>query len=264
MIAGILPVSSGVRRFKGEAYESFLARRRDALKVQMVFQDPLSSLNPRLKVGEIVGEAPVLHGIVPRAKVTDYVVEILERVGLPADTIGRFPHQFSGGQRQRVGIARALAVKPELLICDEAVAALDVSVQAQIINLLIDIKRDAGLSMIFISHDLGLIRHLCDRVAVMYLGRVVELADTEHLFADPAHPYTQMLLAGMPKISLERRQFMPIRGEIPSPLHPPSGCHFHPRCPMATARCSTVRPELRAIAPGHVHACLNAPVMPAA
>jgi peptide/nickel transport system ATP-binding protein len=258
MVAGILPISSGVRRFKGEDYRSFLARRRDALKVQMVFQDPLSSLNPRLKVGEIVGEAAVLHGIVPRAKVKAYVVDILARVGLPADTVNRFPHQFSGGQRQRVGIARALAVRPELLICDEAVAALDVSVQAQIINLLIDIKRDAGLSMIFISHDLGLIRHLCDRVAVMYLGRMVEQADTEQLFANPAHPYTRMLLAGMPKISLERRQFMPIKGEIPSPLHPPSGCHFHPRCPIATAHCGTTRPVLREIAPGHVHACLNA------
>jgi peptide/nickel transport system ATP-binding protein len=157
-----------------------------------------------------------------------------------------------------VGIARALAVKPELLVCDEAVAALDVSVQAQIVNLLMDIRRDSGLSMIFISHDLGVIRHLCDRVAVMYLGRVVELARTEDLFANPVHPYTKMLLAGMPKISLERRAFLPIQGEIPSPLNPPSGCHFHPRCPAATDHCSTTRPELVEPAPGHAHACLNA------
>ena len=257
MIAGILPVSSGERHFRGEAYDSFLARKRDALKIQMVFQDPLSSLNPRLRVGEIVGEAAVLHGVVPRSRVKDYVVEILARVGLPADSIGRYPHQFSGGQRQRVGIARALAVKPQMLICVEAVAALDVSVQAQIINLLMDIKRDSGLAMIFISHDLGVIRHLCDRVAVMYLGRVVELAKTSELFASPTHPYTRMLLDGMPKISTQRRKFMPIQGEIPSPLKPPTGCHFHPRCPIATDHCREIRPELREIAPGHVHACLN-------
>jgi peptide/nickel transport system ATP-binding protein len=258
MIAGILPVSGGERRYRGEDYGSFLGRKRDALKVQMVFQDPMSSLNPRLKVGEIVGEAAALHGVVPRAQIRSHVVETLGRVGLPADTVNRFPHEFSGGQRQRVGIARALAVKPDLLVCDEAVAALDVSVQAQIINLLMDIKQDSGLSMIFISHDLGLIRHLCDRVAVMYLGRVVEMATTEKLFSNPTHPYTQMLLAGMPQISLERRAFMPIKGEIPSPLKPPSGCHFHPRCTSATDHCSTTRPELVDLLPGHVHACLNA------
>jgi peptide/nickel transport system ATP-binding protein len=258
MITGILPVSGGERRYRGEDYESFLARKRDALKVQMVFQDPMSSLNPRLKVGEIIGEAAVLHGVVPRSGIKDHVARMLERVGLPADTINRFPHQFSGGQRQRVGIARALAVKPDLLVCDEAVAALDVSVQAQIINLLLDIRRDSGLSMIFISHDLGVIRHLCDRVAVMYLGRVVELARTEDLFTNPIHPYTRMLLAGMPKISLERRTFMPIQGEIPSPLNPPSGCHFHPRCPMTTDHCRRVRPELKKLPHGQCHACLNA------
>lgn len=257
MIAGILPVTSGERRFRGEDYRSFLGRKRDALKLQMIFQDPLSSLNPRLKVGEIIGEAAVLHGIVPRSTVKDYVTDILTRVGLPPDSINRYPHQFSGGQRQRVGIARALAVKPELLICDEAVAALDVSVQAQIINLLMEIKQSSSLSMVFISHDLGVIRHLCDRVAVMYLGRVVELAKTEELFSAPTHPYTRMLLAGMPKISLKRREFLPIQGEIPSPLHPPSGCHFHPRCPSATAECRVVRPESREPAPGHIHTCLN-------
>jgi oligopeptide/dipeptide ABC transporter ATP-binding protein len=257
MIAGILPVSSGERHFRGEPYDSLLARKRDALKIQMVFQDPLSSLNPRLRVGEIVGEAAVLHGLVPRSRVKEYVIDILARVGLPADSLGRYPHQFSGGQRQRIGIARSLAVKPDMLICDEAVAALDVSVQAQIINLLMDIRRDSGLAMIFISHDLSVIRHLCDRVAVMYLGRVVELAETEQLFASPAHPYTRMLLDGMPKISLERRKFMPIKGEIPSPLSPPSGCHFHPRCPIATENCRRTRPELREIASGQVHACLN-------
>lgn len=259
MIAGILPASSGKRRYRGEDYASFLGRRRDALKVQMVFQDPMSSLNPRLKVGQIVGEAAVLHRVVPRSAIRQHVEEILARVGLSADTVSRYPHQFSGGQRQRIGIARALAVEPDLLVCDEAVAALDVSVQAQIINLLMDIKRDSGLSMIFISHDLGVIRHLCDRVAVMYLGRVVELARTDELFANPVHPYTQMLLAGMPKISLERRTFLPISGEIPSPLNPPPGCHFHPRCTLATNHCSSKRPELVSWGLAHRHACLNAP-----
>ncbi|TJW42599.1 MAG: ABC transporter ATP-binding protein [Mesorhizobium sp.] len=258
MIAGILPISSGRMRFRGEPYESLLSRKRDALKIQMVFQDPLSSLNPRLKVRDIIGEAAVVHGIVPRSKIRDYVADLLARVGLPPEAAGRYPHQFSGGQRQRVGIARALAVNPEILICDEAVAALDVSVQAQVINLLMDIKRDRGLTMVFISHDLGVIRHLCDRVAVMYLGRVVELAKTEDLFAAPTHPYTRMLLEGMPRISLKRREFLPIQGEIPSPLAPPSGCHFHPRCPIATQQCRQVRPELREMAPGHVHRCLNA------
>lgn len=258
MITGILPVSGGTRRFRGEDYESFLARRRDALKVQMVFQDPMSSLNGRLKVGEIIGEGAVVHGIVPRSRMREHAAKMLERVGLAADSIDRYPHQFSGGQRQRIGIARALAVEPELLVCDEAVAALDVSVQAQIINLLMDIRQESGLSMIFISHDLGLIRHLCDRVAVMYLGRVVELAKTSELFGNPVHPYTQMLLAGMPRISTQRRTFMPIKGEIPSPLNPPSGCHFHPRCDRATDHCRISRPDLREKGPSHLHACLNA------
>jgi oligopeptide/dipeptide ABC transporter ATP-binding protein len=257
MIAGILPVTSGARRFRGEDYADFMPRTRDALKVQMIFQDPLSSLNPRLRVGEIIGEAAVLHGIIRRREMRAYVLELLSRVGLPPEAISRYPHQFSGGQRQRIGIARALAVKPEMLICDEAVAALDVSVQAQIINLFMKIRQESGLSMIFISHDLGVVRHLCDRVAVMYLGRVVELAPTERLFADPRHPYTRMLLEGMPRISLERREFLPIRGEIPSPLKPPSGCHFHPRCPLATDHCRRIRPELAEAAEGHFHACLN-------
>ncbi|RAH96705.1 peptide ABC transporter ATP-binding protein [Acuticoccus sediminis] len=254
MIAGILPASAGSCAFHGQDYEAFLADRRQALKVQMVFQDPLSSLNPRMRVAEIVGEAAVVHGLVPRAERDTYVAGILGQVGLGPEALGRYPHQFSGGQRQRIGIARALAVNPELLICDEAVAALDVSVQAQIVNLLMDIRAASRLSMIFISHDLGVIRHLCDRVAVMYLGRVVELADTARLFAEPAHPYTRMLLEGMPRISLTRRGFQPIRGEIPSPLAPPPGCHFHPRCPMATDRCKTERPELRAVA-GRLASC---------
>lgn len=257
MIAGISDATSGEMRFRGESYGSFLGRKSDALKIQMIFQDPMSSLNPRHKVLDIVGEGPVAHGLIQRSEMRDYVIEILKTVGLDEEHLTRFPHQFSGGQRQRIGIARALAVKPDLLICDEAVAALDVSVQAQIANLFMDIREATGLAMLFISHDLSVVRHICDRVVVMYLGRIVEIADTKTLFNAPAHPYTRMLLEGMPKISLMRRKFLPIKGEIPSPLNPPSGCHFHPRCPHVTDHCKTRKPELMAKSDGGFHNCLN-------
>ncbi|MDB2599104.1 ATP-binding cassette domain-containing protein [Paracoccaceae bacterium] len=258
MVAGILPESSGKRFFRGEDYGSLLSRPFDALRIQMVFQDPLSSINPRLRVVDIVGEAPVVHGLISRSEKREYVQSILEEVGLSPDTLDRYPHQFSGGQRQRVGIARALAVQPDLLICDEAVAALDVSLQAQIVNLLMDIRAKQNLSMIFISHDLSVVRHLCDEVAVMYLGRVVEHAETAALFKEPMHPYTHTLLEGMPRISLHPREFMPIRGEIPSPLNPPGGCHFHPRCAFATDECGTLKPELREMDPLRLVRCHNA------
>lgn len=257
MIAGISSATSGSMKFKGRDFDDVLANKSDALKIQMIFQDPMSSLNPRHKVVDIVGEGAVTHGIVKRSEMREYVTGILKTVGLGVDHLDRFPHQFSGGQRQRIGIARALAVKPEMLICDEAVAALDVSVQAQIANLFMDIRQATGLSMLFISHDLSVIRHICDKVVVMYLGRVVEIADTQTLFEAPAHPYTRMLLDGMPKISLERREFMPIRGEIPSPLDPPSGCHFNPRCSFATEQCRSTPPELVSDDRGGQNSCLN-------
>ena len=223
--------------------------------IQMIFQDPFASLNPRMRIGEIVGEAPRVHGLVSKGEVAGYVAELLERVGLEASYARRYPHQFSGGQRARIGIARALAVKPELLICDEAVAALDVSIQAQVLNLFMDLRESLGLTYLFISHDLGVVRHLSNRVVVMYLGRVVEIAATEVLFESPNHPYTHALLAEVPRIDRKRRSFVPIRGEIPSPLAPPPGCHFHPRCPRATGRCAAEVPVLREVAPGRFSAC---------
>jgi len=223
--------------------------------IQMIFQDPFASLNPRMRISEIVGEAPRVHGLVGRSEVAGYVADLLKRVGLDASYARRYPHQFSGGQRARIGIARALAVKPEFLICDEAVAALDVSIQAQVLNLFMDLREGLGLTYLFISHDLGVVRHLSNRVVVMYLGRVVEIAATEPLFDAPNHPYTQALLAEVPRIDRKRRSFVPIKGEIPSPLAPPPGCHFHPRCPRATGRCAAEAPVLREIAPGRWSAC---------
>ena len=180
---------------------------------------------------------------------------MLERVGLDPDMAARYPHQFSGGQRQRIGIARALAVKPRFIVCDEAVAALDVSIQAQVLNLFLDLRRELGLTYLFISHDLGVVKHVSDRVAVMYLGRIVESASAETIFAAPRHPYTRALLNEAPSIARRRHAFKPIQGEIPSPLSPPPGCHFHPRCPVAFARCRVEAPSLRALAPGHLRAC---------
>jgi len=223
--------------------------------IQMIFQDPFASLNPRMRIAEIVGEAPRVHGLVAKGEVADYVADLLKRVGLDASYARRYPHQFSGGQRARIGIARALAVKPEFLICDEAVAALDVSIQAQVLNLFMDLREQLGLTYLFISHDLGVVRHLSNRVVVMYLGRVVEIAPTEVLFEAPNHPYTQALLAEVPRIDRKRRTFVPIKGEIPSPLAPPPGCHFHPRCPQAMPRCSVEAPVLREIAPGRWSSC---------
>jgi peptide/nickel transport system ATP-binding protein len=223
--------------------------------IQMIFQDPFASLNPRMRVADIVGEAPRVHGLVDAAGTEAYVAEILQRVGLDAAYVRRYPHQFSGGQRARIGIARALAVQPEFLICDEAVAALDVSIQAQVLNLFMDLRASLGLTYLFISHDLGVVRHLADRVVVMYLGRIIEIAPTAELFAAPNHPYTQALLAEVPRLDRKKRRYVPIKGEIPSPLAPPSGCHFHPRCPHAMARCASETPVLREIAPGRRSAC---------
>ena len=257
LAAGLHAPSAGQRFWKGREVEALPPeeQRRIQLAIQMIFQDPYASLNPRMRVVDIVGEAPVVHGLVAREAQRDYVAECLGRVGLDSSLLRRFPHQFSGGQRARIGIARALAVKPEFLVCDEAVAALDVSIQAQVLNLFMDLRERLGLTYLFISHDLGVVRHLAGRVLVMYLGRVVESAPTAELYAKPNHPYTQALLAGMPRLDRARRDFVPIRGEIPSPLAPPAGCHFHPRCPRAMERCAREAPLLREVAPGRMAAC---------
>ena len=249
---GLYAPSQGEVRYRGAPVTHANGARRP---MQMIFQDPFASLNPRMRVADIVGEAPRVHGIVDAKQVEDYVAQLLRQVGLDAGFVRRFPHQFSGGQRARVGIARALAVKPELLVCDEAVAALDVSIQAQVLNLFMDLRDQFQLTYLFISHDLGVVRHLSNRVVVMYLGRVVEIAATESLFAAPNHPYTQALLAEVPRIDRKRRTYVPIKGEIPSPLAPPPGCHFHPRCPHAMPRCSAEAPALREIAPSRWSAC---------
>jgi peptide/nickel transport system ATP-binding protein len=255
--ARLLEPTAGERYWKGRPYAEYDARaqRAERLAVQMIFQDPYASLNPRMRVAQIVGEAPVVHGLVGRRERDEYVAGLLQRVGLDASLLQRFPHQFSGGQRSRIGIARALAVRPRFLVCDEAVAALDVSIQAQVLNLFIRLREELGLAYLFISHDLGVIRHVSDRVVVMYLGRVVESAAACELYEHPNHPYTQALIHEVPRIEARRRRYVPIRGEIPSPLAPPSGCHFHPRCPKAFARCREERPLLREVAPGHHSAC---------
>ncbi|MBX9698728.1 MAG: ABC transporter ATP-binding protein [Acetobacteraceae bacterium] len=257
MVAGILPPSDGsvLRNGVDIATLSGAAAREAMLRTQMIFQDPYASLNPRLKVQEIVGEAPQFHGLIPRGGFDDYVDEQLRRAGLDPGFKRRYPHQFSGGQRQRIGIARALAVKPDVLVCDEAVAALDVSIQAQILNLFMKLRRELGLTYLFISHDLSVVEHLSDRVVIMYLGRVVEEAPAEEVFQRANHPYTRSLLASVPRIEARRRAFTVVQGEIPSPLNPPTGCHFHPRCPHAMERCKLEVPELKTVASGHRSAC---------
>jgi peptide/nickel transport system ATP-binding protein len=257
MVAGILPPSEGAVLWRGRDLRSLSgAEAREAkLRTQMIFQDPYASLNPRMKVADIVGEAPLVHGIVRRRDLDGYVEEQMRRAGLDPGFRRRYPHQFSGGQRQRIGIARALAVQPEFLVCDEAVAALDVSIQAQILNLFMKLRRELDLTYLFISHDLGVVEHLSDRVVIMYLGRVVEEAATEEVFRRPNHPYTRSLLASVPRIEARKRAFAVVQGEIPSPLNPPTGCHFHPRCPHAMDRCRVEVPALKAVAPGHRSAC---------
>lgn len=257
MLTGIIPPTEGKITFQGQdtARMTAVQRRQYELGVQMIFQDPYSSLNPRLRVRDIIGEAPVVHGLVSRRDCDDYVSELLAKVGLDADYRERYPHQFSGGQRQRIGVARALALKPRVIVCDEAVAALDVSIQAQVLNLFMDLRRELDLTYVFISHNLGVVSHIADRVAIMYLGRIVELASAEQVFSSARHPYTEALLKELPRLSPGKRQFDPITGELPSPLNPRTGCAFHPRCPRAIERCHLDRPELRQIGAGHWSAC---------
>jgi peptide/nickel transport system ATP-binding protein len=257
MIAGVLQPSSGRIVYDGvdATDRDSAAAKRIALRIQMIFQDPFASLNPRMRVGEIVAEAALVHGLVERQAIGPFLDTLLARVGLDPACKSRYPHQFSGGQRQRIGVARALAVNPELLVCDEAVSALDVSIRAQVLNLFMDLRESLKLTYLFISHDLGVIEHMSDRIAIMYLGRIVELAPATEFFRAPNHPYAVALLAEVPRLDTRGASYRPIRGEIPSPLAPPSGCHFHPRCPHAMARCKIEAPQLLPIAPGRFSAC---------
>jgi len=253
--------TSGTIRFGGEDIthlgQKALARFRQ--RIQVIFQDPFSSLNPRMKIGHILGEPLRVHNIEPDArKREERIRELLETCGLNPRFADRYPHEMSGGQRQRVGIARALAMNPDFIVCDEAVSALDVSIQAQVINLLEDLRDKFNLTYLFIAHDLSVVRHLCHRVAVMYLGHIVELAECDELFENPVHPYTQALLSAVPvpdpTIEAERAHQV-LKGEVPSPIAPPSGCVFHPRCSLAVEQCSQQIPELREVRPGHFAAC---------
>ncbi|MFM8695994.1 MAG: ABC transporter ATP-binding protein [Betaproteobacteria bacterium] len=229
-----------------------------ARQMQIIFQDPFASLNPRMTVGAIIGEGLLIHGLARnRTEVADRVAELLTMVGLSKDQMRRYPHEFSGGQRQRIGIARALAVQPRLIVCDEAVSALDVSIQAQVINLLQDLQEQLGLTYVFIAHDLSVVEHASNRVAVMYLGRIVEMADARDLYAQPRHPYTESLLSAVPvpDPTVQRRRIV-LQGDVPSPISPPSGCHFHTRCPIAQkGLCDRERPQLKDVGAGHTVAC---------
>ena len=261
VVVGLHQQSDGEKFWRGKnvAVMTTDEKRAMQLETQMIFQDPYASLNPRHRVEDIIGEAPVVHGTVSARDKSLYVAEMLRRVGMDPALSRRFPHQFSGGQRARIGIARALAVKPTFLVCDEAVAALDVSIQAQVLNLFIKLREELDLTYLFISHDLGVVRHLSDRVVIMYLGRVVEAAPTDELFAKPNHPYTRGLLAEVPSLVVRKKDFVAITGEIPSPLNPPTGCHFHPRCPHAASvpgnKCKTEQPMLKEIAMNRYSAC---------
>jgi peptide/nickel transport system ATP-binding protein len=225
--------------------------------MQMVFQDPMESLNARHTVGDIIAEPLLVHNIGTPATRRQKVQELLEKVGLSTDAANRYPHEFSGGQRQRIGIARAIALEPKVLVCDEAVSALDVSVQSQILNLLMNIQKEMNLALIFIAHDLSVVKHISDRIAVMYLGRIVELAEAQTLYQSPKHPYTQSLIDAIPVPDPRKRKRREIlHGDVPSPINPPTGCHFHTRCPKATPQCSEVDPILKAVSSTHQVACL--------
>jgi oligopeptide/dipeptide ABC transporter ATP-binding protein len=245
-LVGLNPITSGRAKLHGDVITgiSRQARRRYRSELQLIFQDPHASLNPRFTVAETLGEPLLLHGKATRQNVDAKVCELLGQVGLDVELRQRYSHEFSGGQRQRISIARALAVEPQLLLCDEVTSALDVSIQAQILDLLRSVQRQRGLSYLFITHDLGVVRYIAHRVAVMYVGQIVELRDTESLFEAPTHPYTKALLRSIPRVAASAGERKPLSGEVPSPARPPSGCRFHPRCPQVFERCPQESPRL--------------------
>jgi oligopeptide transport system ATP-binding protein len=258
-ILRLIEPTSGEVWFEGK---NVIAANKDQLRalardMQIIFQDPYASLNPRMTVANIIGEALTIHKLTSNAReYEDRIVQLLETVGLSADHLRRYPHEFSGGQRQRIGIARALAVSPKMIVCDEAVSALDVSIQAQVINLLEDLRSQFNLTYIFIAHDLSVVEHISHRVAVMYLGRIVEIAPARDLYTNPLHPYTEALLSAVPiPDPTVKRVRIPLQGDVPSPIHPPSGCHFHTRCPIAQAQCKVDKPQLKQSTDGHWVAC---------
>lgn len=259
LIMGLVPVTAGSVSYLGRSLEGMGRDEKSAFRkdVQMIFQDPFSSLNPRMRVGDIIGEPLAIHGLAAGLEKRRMVLELMDKVGLAKEHFSRYPHEFSGGQRQRIGIARALAVSPKVIIADEPVSALDLSIQAQIINLLQDLKRDFSLSFLFIAHDLSVVRHMSDRVAIMYMGRIVEAGGREEVFGRLLHPYTEGLLSAVPRIRAEERKTrIVLQGDIPSPIDPPSGCPFHTRCPYAERPiCTESRPPLEEKEPGHFAAC---------
>jgi oligopeptide transport system ATP-binding protein len=259
-IAQLIAPTSGSVRFRGRELVGLSRRELRPLRreIQMIFQDPFASLNPRKRIGQIIGEPMALHGLAQGADLKRRVQELLDRVGLAAEHYNRYPHEFSGGQRQRIGIARAVALQPRLIIADEPVSALDVSVQAQIINLLEDLQREFGMAYLFVAHDLGVVRHVSDRVAVMYLGKIVEEADADSLYSRPRHPYTHALLSAVPIPDPRKnaaRTRITLQGDVPSPIDPPAGCHFHPRCASATDLCRREEPALVVSPDGNAVAC---------
>ncbi len=259
VVLGLAPATAGQVTFGGESYAGLgpADMKRIRRRLQVVFQDPFSSMNPRMRVRDIIAEPLENFGVVDgRDAVTDRVRDLLVRVGLPAEALNRYPHEFSGGQRQRICIARALAPGADLIVCDEAVSALDVSVKAQIVNLLLDLQAEFGLALLFISHDIAVVEHMAHRVAVMYLGRIMEIGDRDALFARPRHPYTQALLSAVPVADPAVRRVRPmLSGDLPSPIDPPGGCRFHTRCPLAFDRCRIEEPVLRQVGPGQQMAC---------
>ncbi len=258
-ILKLLEPTAGTIRLRGEDITALdqRAMRKHRRDMQIVYQDPYSSLNPRMTAGAIVGEPLEIHNLHEGRDRERRIAELFERVGLPAASMSKHPHEFSGGQRQRIGIARALSLNPSLIVCDEAVSALDVSIQAQVVNLLVDLRQELKLSYLFIAHDLAIVEHISQRIAVMYLGRIVELADTRSLFDQPLHPYTEALLSAvpLPDPDADRSGKIVLSGDVPSPMNPPAGCHFHTRCPYAMAKCKQEEPQLREHRPGHFASC---------